>query len=302
MKFSFLRMLMIAAVGLLWAAAPAGAAQQAGSDRAARIREEASKPTPRLADGHADLSGNWSDPPAPPLEIVRSADGKTLTVLDLDAPELDVKGQPGFKARAADRSRRPPYKPQFVTKQRELMFTASLADPGIHCYPLGVPRLGPPTEIAHMPHVIYFMYEGGAARPGQRDFRIIPIGGKHQTDRDPFPNGDSIAYWEGDTLVVDVVNIDPDTWLDNDGDFHDENLHVIERFTRKGDALEYDLAIEDPTIFTAPWKPVYAGARVRLGSRLGANALLLREGVHDNEEDYACVERDREHKVNNDRQ
>src|SRR5881409_4110023 len=127
MKFSFLRMLMIAAVGgLLWAA-PAGAAQQAGSDRAARIREEASKPTPRLADGHTDLSGNWSDPPAPPLEIVRSADGKTLTVLDLDAPELDVKGQPGFKARAADRSRRPPYKRQVVTKQRELMFTASLA-------------------------------------------------------------------------------------------------------------------------------------------------------------------------------
>ena len=103
-------------------------------------------------------------------------------------------------------------------------------------------------------------------------------------------------------MVVDVVNIDPDTWLDNDGDFHDENLHVIERFTRKGNTLEYDLTIEDPTLFIVPWKPVYAGARVRLGSRLGANALLLREGVHDNEEDYACVERDREHKVNNDRQ
>ena len=136
--------------------------------------------------------------------VIKAASGDRWRL----APELDVKGQPGFKARAADRSRRPPYMPQFVTKQRELMFTASLADPGIHCYPLGVPRLGPPTEIAHMPHVIYFMYEGGAARPGQRDFRIIPIGAKHQTDRDPFPNGDSIAYWEGDTLVVDVVNID----------------------------------------------------------------------------------------------
>jgi len=200
MKFSFLRTLIIAAGGLLLAT-PGGSAQQEGSDRAARIREEASKPAPRLADGHTDLSGNWSDPPAPPLEIVRSADSKTLTVLDLDAPELDVKGQPGFMARAADRSRRPPNKPQFVTKQRELMFTASLADPGIHCYPLGVPRLGPPTEIAHMPHVIYFMYEGGAARPGNGTSALFPSAesirriGIHFPMVIPSPTGRETRWW-----------------------------------------------------------------------------------------------------------
>src|SRR5437762_13400408 len=83
----------------------AAAQQQGGGDRAAKMREEAGKPTPRLADGHPDLSGNWSDPPNAPLEVVRTADGKTLTVLDRDAPEIDARAQPNFKARALPTSR-----------------------------------------------------------------------------------------------------------------------------------------------------------------------------------------------------
>ena len=269
----------------------AAAQQQGGGDRAAKMREEAGKPTPRLADGHPDLSGNWSDPPNAPLEVVRTADGKTLTVLDRDAPEIDARAQPNFKARAADNSRRPPYKPQFVAKQRELMYTASRIDPGIHCYPKGVPRLGAPTEIAQTPTTVYFFYAG------EQTHRIIPIGGRHNPDQDPLPNGDSIAYWDGDTLVVDVVNFDSETWLSRDGDYHDDNMHVVERFTRKGNTLEYDVTVEDPTLFTGPWKP-RAGFTIE---RTGSRTMIIREaGVHD-PPDYPCVERDREHKVNNDR-
>ncbi|OLC33935.1 MAG: hypothetical protein AUH28_10030 [Acidobacteria bacterium 13_1_40CM_56_16] len=269
----------------------AAAQQQGGGDRAAKMREEAGKPTPRSADGHPDLSGNWSDPPNAPLEVVRSADGKTLTVLDRDAPEIDARAQPNFKARAADNSRRPPYKPQFVAKQRELMYTASRIDPGIHCYPKGVPRLGAPTEIAQTPTTVYFFYGG------EQTHRIIPIGGRHNPDQDPLPNGDSIAYWEGDTLVVEVLNFDSETWLSRDGDYHDDNLHVVERFTRKGNTLEYDVTVEDPTLFTGPWKP-RAGFTIE---RTGSRTMIIREaGVHD-PPDYPCVERDREHKVNNDR-
>ena len=269
----------------------AAAQQQGGGDRAAKMREEAGKPTPRSADGHPDLSGNWSDPPNAPLEVVRSADGKTLTVLDRDAPEIDARAQPNFKARAADKSRRPPYKPQFVAKQRELMYTASRIDPGIHCYPKGVPRLGAPTEIAQTPTTVYFFYGG------EQTHRIIPIGGRHNPDQDPLPNGDSIAYWEGDTLVVEVLNFDSETWLSRDGDYHDDNLHVVERFTRKGNTLEYDVTVEDPTLFTEPWKP-RAGFTIE---RTGSRTMIIREaGVHD-PPDYPCVERDREHKVNNDR-
>jgi len=291
MQGRFVTRIIAVAAAALVLMLPAAAQQQAGADRAAKIKEEAAKPTPRLADGHPDLSGNWSDPPNAPLEVVRSGDGKTLTVLDRDAPEIDARAQPNFKARAADNSRRPPYKPQFVAKQRELMYTASRIDPGIHCYPKGVPRLGPPTEIVHTPSTVYFFYAG------EHTHRIIPIGGRHNPDQDPLPNGDSTAHWEGDTLVVDVVNFDSETWLSRDGDYHDDNMHVVERFTRKGTTLDYEVTVEDPTLFTAPWKPK-AGFTIE---RTGSRTMILREdGVHD-APDYPCVERDREHKVNNDR-
>lgn len=291
MKYRFVSWGTVAAVAatMLWAILP-GAAQQGRDDQAARVKEAAAKPTPRLTDGHPDLSGNWSDPPRPELPIVKSADGKTIIVQDRDAPELDARAQPNFKARAADKSRRPPYKPEFVARQRELMYTASRIDPGIHCYPKGIPRLGAPTEIVHTPTTVYFFYAG------EHTHRIIPIGGKHNPEQDPLPDGDSIAFWEGDTLVVDVVNFDSETWLSRDGDFHDDNMHVVERFTRKGNTLEYEVIIEDPTLFTAPWKPM-AGFTIE---RTGSRTMVLREGVHD-APDYPCVERDREHKVNNDR-
>src|SRR5213595_3601093 len=216
MQGRFVTRIIAVAAAALVLMLPAAAQQQAGADRAAKIKEEAAKPTPRLADGHPDLSGNWSDPPNAPLEVVRTADGKTLTVLDRDAPEIDARAQPNFKARAADKSRRPPYKPQFVAKQRELMYTASRIDPGIHCYPAGVPRIGAPTEIVQTPGTVYLMYAGEGSAESEdmtHTFRIVPIGATHAKDLDPVPVGHSIGFWEGDTLVVDVVAIDPDTWL-----------------------------------------------------------------------------------------
>ncbi|PYS12282.1 MAG: hypothetical protein DMG15_14795, partial [Acidobacteria bacterium] len=125
----------------------------------------------------------------------------------------------------------------------------------------------------------------------------VPIGATHGKDLDLVPVGHSIGFWEGDTLVVDVVAIDPDTWLDGDGDFHDENLHVVERFTRKGDTLEYDVTIEDPTLFTGPWKPTAGSVAGRTGSRVRMARPAGQHGIPD----FPCVERDREHKVNNDR-
>src|SRR5438552_15513850 len=86
------------------------AAQQNPEERAARIKEAAAKPTPRAADGHPDLTGYWADPPGPGLQYIRSAGGRTVTGVGRVAPELDARAQPRFKERAADKSRRPPYK------------------------------------------------------------------------------------------------------------------------------------------------------------------------------------------------
>jgi len=89
--------------------------------------------------------------------------------------------------------------------------------------------------------------------------------------------GWSRGRWEGDTLVVDVNAFNDQTWFDRAGNFHSEALHVVERYTPVSrDVLQYDVTIEDPKVFTRPWKmsmPLYRRAE--------KNAQLL---------EYKCVE------------
>jgi hypothetical protein len=90
------------------------------------------------------------------------------------------------------------------------------------------------------------------------------------------PMGFSKAKWEGNTLVVDTRSLQG-TWLDRAGNFYSGNAHVIERFTlMTADAIRYEATIDDPSVYTRPWKislPLYR--------RLESNAQLL---------EYPCVE------------
>ena len=66
--------------------------------------------------------------------------------------------------------------------------------------------------------------------------------------------GDSTGTWDGDTLVVDVVDFNDQTWFDAAGNFHSEELHVVERYATLGpNHLHYEATIEDPEVFTRPW-------------------------------------------------
>ena len=89
--------------------------------------------------------------------------------------------------------------------------------------------------------------------------------------------GQSVAKWEGDTLVIDARGFNDSTWFDRSGNFHSEELHVVERYTRtSADVIHYEATIEDPQTFTRPWKislPLYR--------RLEKNAQLM---------DFKCVE------------
>ena len=73
--------------------------------------------------------------------------------------------------------------------------------------------------------------------------------------------GDSRGRWEGDTFVVDVVHFGAETWFDRAGNHHSEDLHVVERYTMASrDLINYEVTIEDPQVFTRPWKmqmPIY---------------------------------------------
>jgi hypothetical protein len=89
--------------------------------------------------------------------------------------------------------------------------------------------------------------------------------------------GDSRGHWEGETLVVDTRNFTDHTWFDHAGNYHSDALRVVERFTRTGpEHITYEATIEDPNIFTRPWK-----MRMLLYRRAEPNAELL---------EYPCYE------------
>ena len=86
-----------------------------------------------------------------------------------------------------------------------------------------------------------------------------------------------MGHWEGETLVVDVNSFNDQTWFDRAGNFHTDALHVVERYTRiSPDAMDYEVTIEDPNVFSRPWK-----MRMPLYRRLEKDARLL---------EYPCVE------------
>ena len=120
------------------------------------------------------------------------------------------------------------------------------------CLISGVPRISfrpLPFQIFQMPNQMVFIYETHHA------FRIIPTDGrKHPDDIEPSYLGESVARWEGDTLVVDVTGFNEKTWLIGVGTVHSEKLRVTERYTRDSfNTMRYQVTIEDPGAYTAPW-------------------------------------------------
>jgi hypothetical protein len=91
---------------------------------------------------------------------------------------------------------------------------------------------------------------------GPRSYRIIYTDGRdHPEDLTPTYYGHSIGHWEGDTLVVDTVGFNEKMWIDREGVPFTEELHLVERFTRtRFDQLLYEIRVEDPTAYTAPWE------------------------------------------------
>jgi hypothetical protein len=196
------------------------------------------KPIPRTADGKPDLSGVWI------------AGGLSLLIGDEEAAAI-------FAAdRAAGRRvfvREPaPYTPEAEARRQEFVARRGIDDPMARCLISGVPRITTrplPFEIIQLPDRVIILYEVHHA------FRIIPTDGRpHYDDHEPSYLGDSVGHWVGDTLVVDVVGFNTNTWLAGVGTFHSDKLHVVERYTRDThDTIVYDVTIEDPEVFTKPW-------------------------------------------------
>ena len=86
------------------------------------------------------------------------------------------------------------------------------------------------------------------------DARIVRLNSKHPGPEVKKWLGDSIGWWEGDTLVVDTTNFHPESAMRGGS----ENMHVVERFTMKPDGnVVYRFTVEDKTTWNAPWTGEY---------------------------------------------
>jgi hypothetical protein len=103
------------------------------------------------------------------------------------------------------------------------------------------------------PTLIHLVFDIG----GPQTFRIVHMDGRaHPTGEDLTPTfyGHSVGRWDGDTLVVDTIGFNEQNWIDAEGLVHTDQYHQIERFTRTDfDTLRYDVTIDDPGAYTAPW-------------------------------------------------
>ena len=86
-------------------------------------------------------------------------------------------------------------------------------------------------------------------------WRIVRIDGRpHLPETMRLWQGDSVAHWEGDTLVVDTTNLNGKTWLNEGGEVVSYAEHVVERFTPGSpEVVNYEATVTDPVVYTRPW-------------------------------------------------
>ena len=271
------------------------AAQYGGGAAAQPAAQQQNVPTPRV-NGHPDLSGMWGGGGGGGGAAKPDEKGN-LTILQKQRPcseQQQVNGTcaPGvnFERDSGVQQRMGPeipmYKPEFWDRVQDLDRNGTLEDPEFHCKPSGVPRMGPPAKILQTPTEVVLLYAQG------NQFRVIPIDGRPHDpvkSQDTTWYGDAIGKWDGDTLVVDIVGFNDESWIEWPGWFHSNNMHVNEKFTRTGNTLRWEATVDDPDVLTEPYH--VEGRTVRLNPNPKATL----------QEDLPCEERDGQHMVTHER-
>jgi hypothetical protein len=247
-------------VALLWLAMPLSGQQRpfATPQFSSAFRAQ------RAADGHPDLNGIWQ------AMVTANWDLQDHEAQPPPHPELTGAYGAGPAGQSIVEGGEIPYKPEALKKKKanfdnRLRVDVSndktwhdLGDPEMKCYMPGVPRatyMGLPFQIVQgtSPYLL-FAYEFTSAT------RIVRMDWKQAAPTDAWM-GWSRGRWEGDTLVVDVTGQREETWFDRAGDYHSDALHVVERYTPASPFhILYEATIEDPNVFTRPWKisfPLY---------------------------------------------
>ena len=166
-----------------------------------------------------------------------------------------------------------PYTAEALALRDENRAKAVELDPEVKCYLPGIPRanyMDKPFQIFHSDKAVFMAYEYAGA------VRNVFLTDPGEAPVDSWM-GQSYGKWDGDTFVIEVTGLLPDTWLDRSGNLHGSTTKVTERWTPTSDyTLRYEATIEDEEVYTKPWKIAF-----NLYKRVGEDAQL---------QQFKCVE------------
>ena len=270
---------------MIAAAAAAAVVSAVISVSVTRQAAQAAPPAGRTADGKPNFSGIWQAlneahwdlqaHEARPGAVTQQGVYPYAYAQVPAAPVLALGAAGGVPASlgVVEGDGQIPYAPDAAAIKKENGEHWIDRDPELKCYLPGIPRamyMPYPFQIVQSTNKINMAY---AFTSTARTIHLDQVAGPP----DDTYMGHSVGRWEGDTLVVDVTNFNGKNWFDRAGNFHSDALHLVERFTPiTPDAMRYEVTIEDPKVFTRPWKismPLYR--------RLEPNMELL---------EYRCIE------------
>lgn len=166
-----------------------------------------------------------------------------------------------------------PYTADALALRDENRAAAVDLDPEVKCYLPGIPRanyMDKPFQIFHSDKAVFFAYEYAGA------VRNVFLEDPGEAPVDSWM-GQSYGKWDGDTFVIEVTGLLPDTWLDRSGNLHGSTTKVTERWTPTSDyTMRYEATIEDEEVYTKPWKIAF-----NLYKKVGEDAQL---------QQFKCVE------------
>ncbi|QJU60614.1 hypothetical protein HL653_11685 [Sphingomonas sp. AP4-R1] len=191
---------------------------------------------PRLASGKPDFSGIW----------------QTLSEADYDLEPHSGRRDAPPSAGIVEGGQIP-YLPKALAQKQHNFAARAKDDPRLKCWSLGVPRsvyYPAPFQIFQRDRDLTLVHQlGNQVRTIHTNETQHP-----ESVESNFWLGDSRGHWEGDTLVVDVTDNNDETWLDRAGNYHSEDLHVVERWTFVDkDTIAYTATLDDKSVFSRPW-------------------------------------------------
>ena len=205
---------------------------------------------PRMPDGKPNLSGLWQAMTTAYWDV-EDHSAEAGPVIQLGAIGAIPAGNGVIEGGSI------PYKPEALAKKKENFANRLKLDPEVKCYLPGVPRaayMPYPFQIVQSQKDVLIAYTYDSAT------RVIFTTKHHDAELDTWM-GTSNGKWEDNTFVVDVTGFNGRAWLDRSGNFATDSLHVVERYSMlDANTLNYEATIEDPAVFTRPWKinfPLY---------------------------------------------